>query len=295
MPGTEAIEWTACAGFLLGAAASWRFVHAERIEWRLPRMALVVLAAALTGALPVVLFRSLTDLFLAATASLSNVALLFFVRGLAVVVVLSAAGALWAAFVGGGTVSEPAAGESASDRHPRFLAISGPALLAGLIGARWLIMVGVPLPFLVAVGESVAGDSCLRCGVSRGRRSRQVARRQPDGSLPPPCWQSAPWAMPMSRRVRRGSCSRPTSSWPGETRRRAACSRFSTTAACSPSAKGNAALTLYGSNEVCSFRSGKAAFPAGPSARGPKLAPNFPAKSSRPSCLWCCTKPRVTC
>ena len=41
MPGTEALEWTACAGFLLGAAASWRFAHAERIEWRLPCLALL--------------------------------------------------------------------------------------------------------------------------------------------------------------------------------------------------------------------------------------------------------------
>ncbi len=173
MPGTEAIEWTACAGFLLGAAASWRFVHAERIEWRLPRVALVVLAAALTCALPVVLFRSLTDLFLAATASLSNVALLFFVRGLAVAVVLSAAGALWAAIVSWGTVSEPAARESASDRHPRFLAICGPALLAGLIGARWLILLGVPLPLLVAVGAllpaTVASVAVFRAVAARGK------------------------------------------------------------------------------------------------------------------------------
>ena len=43
MPGTEAVEWTACAGFLLGVAAIWRSVHPEFNERRLPRAAVMVL------------------------------------------------------------------------------------------------------------------------------------------------------------------------------------------------------------------------------------------------------------
>jgi hypothetical protein len=165
MPGTEAVAWTVCAGFLLGVAAIWRSVHPEFNERRLPRAAVVVLVCAIGCALPVVLFRSLTDLFLAATATFSNVSVLLLVRGFAAGMTLFAAGGLWAAAVGwrGGDAK----------RHPAIFVGAAPALLAGLIAARWLILLGVPLPILVAAGAllpaTFAAAAIIRRSALRGR------------------------------------------------------------------------------------------------------------------------------
>ncbi len=165
MPGTEAVEWTVCAGFLLGVAATWRSVRPEFNERRSPRAAVVVLVAAIGCALPVLLFQSLTDLFLAATATFSNVSVLLLIRGLAAAVTLFAAGALWAAVVG-----RP---DGETNRHPALLVSAAPALLAGLIGARWLMLLGVPLPALVAAGAllpaTFAAAALMRAAAVRGR------------------------------------------------------------------------------------------------------------------------------
>jgi len=170
MPGTEAVEWTVYAGFLFGVAAAWWLVRPEFIDQRRPRAASVIFMAALGCALPIVLFRFLTDLSLAATATFSNVSVLMFVRGLATTAVLSTAGALWAATVGwrGGEWNRREAGP----RHPALLVIATPALLAGLIAARWLIVLGVPLPLLVAVGAllpaTFAVGAAMRTSSGRG-------------------------------------------------------------------------------------------------------------------------------
>jgi hypothetical protein len=145
MPGTEAVDWTLGAGFLLGAAAAWLSVRSRAEGMRQPQGAIAILVAALACALPVVLFRSLTDLFLAATATFSNVPLLLLIRAFAAAAILFPAGALWAATVGW-------RGDGAGNRHPAILAGAAAALLAGLIGARWLMLLGVPVPVLVAVG-----------------------------------------------------------------------------------------------------------------------------------------------
>jgi hypothetical protein len=170
MPGTEAVEWTACAGFLLGAASAWAVVRRQRSEGRRPRAVFVILVAALACALPVVLFPFLTDLSLATTATLSRVWLLLLVRGLLVTAALFAAGALWAAVVGWRAV-QPTEGES--PRHPALLISAAPALLAGLIAARWLIVLGAPLPLLVAAGAllpaTFAAAVAVRTSSGRGQ------------------------------------------------------------------------------------------------------------------------------
>jgi hypothetical protein len=165
MPGTEAVEWTVYAGFLLGVSATWRSIHPEFSERRLPRAAVAILVCAIACALPVVLFPSLTNLFLAATATFSNVSVLLLVRGFTAAMTLFAAGGLWAATVGwrGGDVQ----------RHPSLLVSAAPALLAGLIAARWLILLGVPLPVLVAAGAllpaTLAAAAIIRASAVRGR------------------------------------------------------------------------------------------------------------------------------
>src|SRR5260370_35490675 len=80
MPGTEAVEWTTCAGFLLGTAFSWGIVHAEKGQGSLTRAAVVVLVAAIGCALPIVLFQPLTDLFHAATSTVSTVSAFILIR-----------------------------------------------------------------------------------------------------------------------------------------------------------------------------------------------------------------------
>jgi hypothetical protein len=169
-PGTEAVEWTTCAGFLLGAAVAWRIVRSEFAEEVRPRAAFVILIATLGCALPVVLFPFLTDLFLAATATVSNVSLLLLVRGLAASIPLFAAGALWAATVGwraGARTGE------ANFRHPALLISAAPALLAGLIAARWLIVLGATVPWLVAAGAllpaTFASVAAIRSSAGRAR------------------------------------------------------------------------------------------------------------------------------
>jgi Spermine/spermidine synthase domain len=174
VPGTEAIEWTVCAGFLLGAAATWRIVRGQSDEGRLPRGALVMLVAALGCALPIVLFRPLTDVLLAVTATLSNVSLLMMARGAIASMALFAAGAIWAAGVGSrATRSRQRRGESAANLseaegtngHPALLVYAIPAFLAGLVGARWLVLLEVPLPLLVTVSALVPATFALASGL----------------------------------------------------------------------------------------------------------------------------------
>ena len=171
MPGTEAIEWTEYAGFLLGAAIAWQSVRTTA-ERSMSRPTLAIVLAALGCAIPVVMFRSLTALFLASTATISSVPLLFLVRGLTAGVVLSAAGALWAAVVG-------LRARDAGSRHPGLLLRALPALMAGLIVARWLIVRGVPVPMLVAAGAllpaTFAAASVLRTSSLRGRLGAGIA------------------------------------------------------------------------------------------------------------------------
>jgi hypothetical protein len=171
MPGTEAMEWTTCAGFLLGAAAAWRIVRSESAGQRRSRRAFVILIAALGCALPVVLFPILTDLFLATTATLSSVWLLLLVRGLAATAVLFTTGALWAAIVGWRPAERSA--DAGNARHPALLVSAVPALFAGLIAGRWLIVLGAPLPLLVAAGAllpaTFAAAAAIRTSTGRGR------------------------------------------------------------------------------------------------------------------------------
>jgi Spermine/spermidine synthase domain len=158
MPGTEALEWTMCAGFLLGAAVAAR-VGTERTS-------IVVLLAAIGCAIPVVLFAAWTDVFLVATATFSNVSLLLLVRGLAATVALFAAGTLWSAAVAWRAVD-------GNSKHATLLIGAAPALLAGLICARWLILLGAPVPVLVAAGAFVpatfAAASSIRTSAVRGK------------------------------------------------------------------------------------------------------------------------------
>jgi hypothetical protein len=172
MPGTQAIAWTCCAGFCLGAALSWRIVRGEYCEPRFTRAPFAVLIAALACALPLVLFGSFTDWFLAATATLSSVWLLFLVRGLVATVFLFAPGALWSAVVDWSTPNR-------SKRHPALLLSAVPALLAGLIAAPWLVLRGVPVPLLIAAGALVpatfAVGRAIRVSAARSRLVSGVA------------------------------------------------------------------------------------------------------------------------
>jgi hypothetical protein len=168
MPATEAVEWTSTAGFLFAAAATWGIVRANTDMRRFPLAAQIALVAALLCALPLVLFKPLTDLFLAATATLSNVPVLFLVRGAVAAAALLGAGALWAAVVGG----ESGVTMRGTNRHPALLLSAAPAFLAGLIAARWLMLTGTPLPWLVAAGALLparwAALTALRGATGRG-------------------------------------------------------------------------------------------------------------------------------
>ena len=170
MPGTEAVEWTVYAGFLFGAAATWWLVRPEFADQRRPRAASVILMAALGCAADCAVPVSDGPVSRGDGHALERVRVDVRARTGDNCDPLFAAGGFWAATVGwrGGEWNLREDGP----RHPALFVIATPALLAGLIAARWLIVLGVPLPLLVAVGAllpaTFAVGAAIRTSSGRG-------------------------------------------------------------------------------------------------------------------------------
>jgi hypothetical protein len=178
VPGTEAIQWAACAGFLLGAATTWRLARGGNSERGMATAPVAILFAALGCTLPVVLFRPMTDLFLAATATFSSVSLLMSIRALAAALTSAAAGAMWAAGIrwqasAAHRQTPELRATAKTDNHPAMLLRAAPAVWAGALAARWLALRGVSWPVLAAGGvllpATLALVAVLRRPALRGR------------------------------------------------------------------------------------------------------------------------------
>jgi hypothetical protein len=175
-PDAEALQWSAVGGFLMGTAAGLILSVRGSIDRQRRMAARLALAGAFCSALSVVLFSTLTDWFLGATASVSQVALLMSIRGTAAALSLFPLGAVWGGLVG---LCPRAAVSERSDESPSpqelgthldALLRSTPALLAGYLAARWFLSHGLDVP------ELIGGGAFLLAAVGAGLSFQMTTR-----------------------------------------------------------------------------------------------------------------------
>ncbi len=174
-PESEALEWTAWAGFLVGAATAW--AYARRAQDRDRAAAQAVLASACGALVPLVLFSALTDLCLFLTAGVSQVFLLFLIRGALVFAAMFPAGALWSAASDAGRRTD----DSAAGAWVRLLWCA-PAVGAGFVAARWLVPHGFGIAPLIAAACVLLAAGSLARRIAAGMGSAATAMARPGAS-----------------------------------------------------------------------------------------------------------------